>query len=67
MFLLCVSYLVLVLGERLQDVGLPGEVSVGVLQALQQTLLQNQNRDSELVPQQLHRPETHQTRQHAVI
>lgn len=39
----CVSYLVLVLGERLQDVGLPGEVSVGVLQALQQTLLQNQN------------------------
>lgn len=35
--------LVLVLAEGLQDVSLTGEVSVGVLQALQQTLLQDQN------------------------
>lgn len=60
---MCVLYLVLVLAEGLQDVGLAGEVSVGVLQALQQTLLQDQNRDSELVPQQLHRPEPHNTTQ----
>lgn len=33
----------LVLAEGLKDVCLPGEVSVGVLQALQQTLLQDQN------------------------
>lgn len=39
----CGLYLVLVLAEGLQDVSLAGEVSVGVLQALQQTLLQDQN------------------------
>lgn len=47
----------LVLTEGLQDVRLAGEVSVGVLQAPQQTLLQDQDRDPELVPEQLHRPE----------
>lgn len=47
-------HLVLVLAEGLEDVGLAGEVSVGVLQTLQQPLLQDQNRHSELVPQQLH-------------
>lgn len=50
-------YLVLVLSKGLQDVSLACEISIGVLQALKQTLLQDQNRDSELVPQQLHRPE----------
>lgn len=53
---LCVWYLVLVLAEGLQDVSLTGVVSVGVLQALQQTFFQDQNWDSQLVPQQLHRP-----------
>lgn len=47
-------HLVLVLAEGLEDVCLAGEVSVGVLQTLQQPLLQDQNRHSELVPQQLH-------------
>lgn len=54
-------HLVLVLSEGLQDVSLACKISVGVLQALKQTLLQDQNRDSELVPQQLHRPEPHKT------
>lgn len=54
-------YLVPVLSEGLQDVGLACEISVGVLQALKQTLLQDQNRHSELVPQQLHRPEPQKT------
>lgn len=49
----------LVLCKGLQDISLPCEISVGVLQALKQTLLQHQDGDSELVPQQLHRPESH--------
>lgn len=57
---MCLIYLVLVLAEGLQDVSLAGVVSVGVLQALQQTFLQDQNRDSQLVPQQLHRPKPHE-------
>lgn len=59
--MLLLFYLMLVLSEGLQDVSLACEISVGVLQALKQTLLQDQNRDSELVPQQLHRPEPHKT------
>ena len=46
----------LVLAEGLQDVRLTGVVSVGVLQTLEETLLQDEDGHSELVPQQLHRP-----------
>ncbi|TNN59408.1 hypothetical protein EYF80_030423 [Liparis tanakae] len=50
------GHLLLVLAEGLQDVGLPGVVPVGVLEALQQALLQDQDGDPQLMPQQLHRP-----------
>lgn len=54
---MCGLYLVLVLAEGLKDVGLTGEISVRVLQTPQEALLQDQNRDPELVPQQLHSPD----------
>ena len=57
----CVCYLVLVLAEGLQDVRLAGVVPVGVLQTLQQTLLQDEDRHPQLVPQQLPRPEPRDT------
>lgn len=60
----CGFYLVLVLAEGLKDVSLTGEISVRVLQTLQETLLQDQNRDPELVPQQLHSPEQSKKQQH---
>lgn len=57
-------YLVLVLAEGLKDVGLTSEISIRVLQTPQKTLLQDQNRDPELVPQQLHSPEQSEKQQH---
>ena len=48
-----VSNLVMVLREGLQNVGLPGVVAVGVLQPLQQPLLEHQDGHPQLVPQEL--------------
>lgn len=63
MYLLCCSVcvydLVVVLAEGLQYVSLAGVVAVGVLQALEESFLQNQHRDTELVPQQLHTANVH--------
>lgn len=47
------AYLLCLLGERLQNVGLPGVVAIGVLQPLQDALPEDQHRYSELVPEQL--------------
>ena len=43
----------MVLREGLQNVGLPGVVAVGVLQPLQQPLLEHQDGHPQLVPQEL--------------
>lgn len=43
----------------MQDVRLPGVVAIGVLQTLQDALPQNQHRDPELVPEELHRVDVH--------
>lgn len=47
------TYLLCLFGERLQNVGLPGVVAIGVLQPLQDALPEDQHRYSELVPEQL--------------
>lgn len=47
------AYLLCLLGERLQNVGLPGVVAIGVLQPLQDALPEDQHGHSELVPEQL--------------
>lgn len=45
--------------ESLQNVCLPGVVAIGVLQPLQNALPQNQHRDSELMPEELHCVDVH--------
>lgn len=53
------THLSCLLGESLQNVRLPGVVAIGVLQTLQDALPQNQHRDPELVPEELHRVDVH--------
>lgn len=53
------THLLCLFGESLQNVCLPGVVAIGVLQTLQNALPQNQHRDSELVPEELHRVDVH--------
>lgn len=49
----------MILAEGLQYVSLAGVVAVGVLEALEKPLFQNQHRHSQLVPQELHAPDVH--------
>lgn len=53
------THLSCLLGESLQNVRLPGVVAIGVLQTLQDALPQNQHRDPELVPEELHSVDVH--------
>lgn len=53
------THLLSLFGESLQNVCLPGVVAIGVLQTLQNALPQNQHRDSELVPEELHCVDVH--------
>lgn len=53
------THLICLFGESLQNVRLPGVVAIGVLQTLQNPLPQNQHRDSELVPEELHGVDVH--------
>lgn len=49
----------MILAEGLQYVSLAGIVAVGVLEALEKPLFQNQYGYSQLVPQELHAPDVH--------
>lgn len=49
----------MILAEGLQYVSLAGVVAVGVLQALEKPLFQNQHGHSQLVPEELHAPDVH--------
>lgn len=53
------THLLCLFRESLQNVRLPGVVAIGVLQTLQDSLPQDQHRNSELVPEELHRVDVH--------
>lgn len=53
------THLISLFREGLQNVRLPGVVAIGVLQTLKDALPQDQHRDSELMPEELHSVDVH--------